>query len=386
MQASNAMQWQQPASENLAAFAFRKQSPSLSLSPHRQLAAWISPGPVHPPITELARAERKLAGIRVDPEEFCRSRIGHSSSISFQPFDAPSFTGPYDLISTVVLPVNTAEDPRLNFISFSPDGKRVAFAVRDSTSASKRSPASLFVADMCDVDGAGSDVHAREVLPSQLNAVFENYTWVDEDTLLASVVPQASLQQGEPEAPSAAPGPSVQANSQGEVAVNVTYADLLQTEYDCQLFEHFATAELALIRVSKERSGEVVARSSPKLYSHVEVSSDGNWLLVDYMTRPFSYLVPCGRFPKKTELWRAHDLSFVTTIGDSPLLEHIPSRYGYFCLQGCLLSHSGCDCFIRFLLILVLCITPFQARCNPPRSERHILAARSSSYNLLDVC
>lgn len=311
--------WQRPESEDLAKLADRPDAPSLSLDPQRKIVAWVYPGPPHPPIAELSRPERRLAGVRIDPEEFCRSRIGYSADIRFQMFDRSS--GPHGTVSHVTgLPSNC----RLNFISFSPNGMRFALAARSP--GSERSPPTLYVADVANaVDGEGSSVHATMVEPA-LNALFENYLWIDDDTLLVSAVPEQSLKNGEPAAPAAAPGPTIQSNAQGEIAVNVTFQDLLESEHDCTLFEYFATSELRLARVNG--GIETMSCSKPGMYTHVEVSPDSRYLLVDYFSSegPFSYQVPAGRFPKRTEIWRSTDLSHVSTVEDSPLIEHIPSR------------------------------------------------------------
>ena len=40
-----------------------------------------------------------------------------------------------------------------------------------------------------------------------------------------------------------------------------------------------------------------------RMYTAVSPSPDGRYFLVAYLTKPFSYAVPCGRFPKRVELW-----------------------------------------------------------------------------------
>ncbi len=41
----------------------------------------------------------------------------------------------------------------------------------------------------------------------------------------------------------------------------------------------------------------------PRMYTAVSPSPDGRYFLVAYLEKPFSYSVPCGRFPKRVELW-----------------------------------------------------------------------------------
>ena len=41
----------------------------------------------------------------------------------------------------------------------------------------------------------------------------------------------------------------------------------------------------------------------PRLYAAFAPSPDGRFLLVAWLERPFSYTVPCGRFPKRIQVW-----------------------------------------------------------------------------------
>ena len=40
-----------------------------------------------------------------------------------------------------------------------------------------------------------------------------------------------------------------------------------------------------------------------RLYTSFSPSPDANYVLVAWLERPFSYTVPCGRFPKRVQLW-----------------------------------------------------------------------------------
>lgn len=50
-------------------------------------------------------------------------------------------------------------------------------------------------------------------------------------------------------------------------------------------------------------TGEVKQVGPARLYTAVAPSPDGKYLLVAWLERPFSYNVPCGRFPKRIQLW-----------------------------------------------------------------------------------
>ena len=39
------------------------------------------------------------------------------------------------------------------------------------------------------------------------------------------------------------------------------------------------------------------------MYAGVAASPDGRFILAAWLERPFSFTVPCGRFPKRVQLW-----------------------------------------------------------------------------------
>jgi hypothetical protein len=85
--------------------------------------------------------------------------------------------------------------------------------------------------------------------------------------------------------------------SEGRPAPNPTYEDLLQNPQDELLFEHFFTDQLVVIPLS----GPDQPIGTPGLHQEVRISPDGRYLLVQTLHRPFSYLVPAGRFPMLTK-------------------------------------------------------------------------------------
>eukprot|EP00798_Chlamydomonas_sp_ICE-L_P008108 gene8108-1354_t len=95
--------------------------PSLSYSPDRKLILQIERPPGMPPIFEMARTELKLAGLRIDPELFSRSKMGHSISMSVEVPAPAEVTRPI---------IGFPEGSWLNYVSWSPCGKYISFTVR----------------------------------------------------------------------------------------------------------------------------------------------------------------------------------------------------------------------------------------------------------------
>jgi dipeptidyl aminopeptidase/acylaminoacyl peptidase len=134
------------------------------------------------------------------------------------------------------------------------------------------------------------------------------------------LVPEARGE--EPPPPRVPTGPVVQENV-GRTAPARTYQDLLENRYDEALFEHYTTAQLALVALD----GTSTPVGEPGLIWSFDPSPDGRFLLVETLHRPFSYLVPAYRFPRRIEVLdevgrQAH------VVADLPLQEEVPTAFG----------------------------------------------------------
>lgn len=112
---------------------------------------------------------------------------------------------------------------------------------------SPRGPLQLWVADS--VTGK-----ARPLLGNRrLNTVFSSYEWIDNDTIVATVIPESFGQA--PPRPPVPQGPKIQDNSDGKKSQNRTWTDLLKDEHDADLFEYYGTSELVSINVATDPEG-----------------------------------------------------------------------------------------------------------------------------------
>ncbi|MFY9342603.1 MAG: prolyl oligopeptidase family serine peptidase, partial [Planctomycetota bacterium] len=130
-----------------------------------------------------------------------------------------------------------------------------------------------------------------------LNAVLRGIgvQWLPGHRLLVPLVVPGDA----PPRPAVPAGPQVQVATRGEKAQVRTYQDLLQDAYDEQLFEFFATSQLALV---DSPSGKVSKLGAPALFDRVEASPDHTLLLTERIVRPFSYVSPLQAFPRVVEL------------------------------------------------------------------------------------
>ena len=302
----------------VASFVDRPESPGLTLSPHRDLLLYLHRPSSYPPVSELARTEVKLAGLRLDVAQNSRSRMGYNTALEVAPLPVGQQPGVPRPITGI------PAGAWLNFVSWSPSGSRLAFTVRGSglQGAPPRGPLELWAADV-------DTCVARPVLPGfVINSTFEEYVWLNDHTLLAAVVP--SDRGPSPERPATPRGPRVSVSAAGVVAQARTYPDLLKDSHDCELFVHLCSSQLMRVTLSGSgASGSTTAvpwgrGATSRIYTRMDPSPDGHYTIVEYLEPPFSYLVPAGRFPKRVELWRTADGSLVRTIAALPLAESIP--------------------------------------------------------------
>jgi len=144
--------------------------------------------------------------------------------------------------------------------------------------------------------------------------------WIDDSTIAACTIP---LSRGNrPERPIIPPGPKIESNEEKNIVQVRTYKDLLQDEYDSDLFDYYATAQLLFVRLD----GTMEPVGPHAIYTSIVPSPDRKYILVTTIHRPYSYIVPCGRFPKKVELWNS-DGKFIRELCDLPLAENIPIAF-----------------------------------------------------------
>ncbi|KAI3980744.1 hypothetical protein MKX01_025309 [Papaver californicum] len=196
------------------------------------------------------------------------------------------------------------------------DGRHLSFSIRFDEDQSDNNKLSVWVADV-------ETGRARPLFQSpdiHLNAVFDNYVWVNNSTLLVCTIP---LSRGDPpKKPIIPSGPKIQTNEQKNIVQVRTFQDLLKDEYDEDLFDYYSTSQLLLVSLD----GTVISFGPPAVYTSLDPSPDKKYILINSIHRPYSFIVPCGRFPKKVDLWTT-DGKFVRELCELPLAEDIPIAF-----------------------------------------------------------
>ncbi len=153
---------------------------------------------------------------------------------------------------------------------------------------------------------------ARQINRVQLNAARGGAcSWMrDSQQLLCHLVdPRRGRAPEKPMVPS---GPIIQETS-GRVGAIRTYQDLLKTPFDVVLYDYYMTSIPTLIDVGSGRTTQLASRG---IYASFSPSPSGDYFLVRERVKPYSYLVPDGRF--------AEEISVVAADGD--LVRELPGK------------------------------------------------------------
>jgi dipeptidyl aminopeptidase/acylaminoacyl peptidase len=273
-------------------------TPAVVISRDRKVLAVLSRESL-PSIAAVSEPILRLAGFRINPRTNgpTEARTQWLTGVSFQ-----------DVATGRVRPVALPAGSRFTQGSWSPDGRSYAFMMQTATGLE------LWVADV-------ASAKARR-LTGGLNAAFgQGYAWLpDSSGFVVRLIPAG--RGPAPAAPTTPQGPIIQENL-GKSAPVRTSQDLLQNAYDEALFEHYFTLQLARLPLS---GGPAQPIGKPGLYAGAAPSPDGRWLLTTRYKKPYSYLVPAGRFPTEVAVldWSGR---LVKTVVDRPLAENVPPPF-----------------------------------------------------------
>ncbi|QJW88882.1 prolyl oligopeptidase family serine peptidase [Spirosoma taeanense] len=247
-----------------------------------------------PGIAELAQPELKLAGLRMNPANNGPSRVHYITGLKLK-----KMTGK-DEVTVTGLPA----EPLISYVQWSPDETRFAFA----NSTDNR--IDLYVADV-------TTAAATKVGTLALNAVMGTpFRWVsDSKSLIVKAVPAG--RGTAPEISRVPAGPTTQENL-GRKSQAPTYQDLLKNPSDERQFAYYATAQVVRLGLD----GQAVSIGQPGIIASADPSPDGQYVMIETVHTPFSYLVPVYRFPLRTDVY-AMNGTLVKTLNDGPLQDNV---------------------------------------------------------------
>lgn len=248
---------------------------------------------LYPSVEELAKPELKIAGLRINPQNFAPSRQNYINNIWLKNIAS----GKDYKISGIPFPLFAGN------VTWSPDDKKIAFT------QTLNDRVDLYVIDV-------ATQKAMKANKSPLNLVMGSYQWYDDNTLLyRTIIKPATAAPAKSLMPK---GPTTQENY-GKASPRPTFQDMIKSPYDEQLFEFYATTQLV-----KNVKGTETKIGQPSIYGSINISPDKNYMLVRTLKKPFSYLVPAQGFPSNFFITDMNGKP-VKQLADLPSAETAPS-------------------------------------------------------------
>ena len=248
-------------------------------------------------IEELSQKEMRLAGLRINPITNIGSRISYYNNIKLKRLSNNNSKSE----NILGMPLK----PKLANINWSPDQKNVAF-----TNTTK-SGVELWILNL-------KSMSARKLINMNLNAnIGDVINWISDKEILVKVIPESKeeLINQDLMIPS---GPTISSNN-GENAQNRTYQDLLKNKTDEFNFEQLATSVIYKVDIDGKKEKWL----GEGMYTRISPSPDGNYVLVNTIQKPFSYIVTYRRFPTSINVYDVNGL-LISNLTNIPLIEELP--------------------------------------------------------------
>ena len=267
--------------------------PTSSISPAKDKILLIEPL-VYPSVSELSQPMLRLAGLRINPLTNGSHRQPYAVKLTLKNINDGAETA-------IALPAGA----KIVQPQWSADGRYVA-AGNVTTNGVE-----LWIVET-------ATGKAQPIKNLRVNTAFGGYSWMpDGKSLLVNSIP--SKRGAAPDYQNITPtAPSIQETT-GKKGSLPTYQDLLKSPNDENLFEYYATSQLAVVSVD----GKIKEIGSPAIFDGMDASPDGRYILTARVHRPFSYLLTANGFPKTVEIW---DMSgkAVYKLAEVPMQDNIP--------------------------------------------------------------
>lgn len=291
--AQDDIQYQRPP-QAVADILLAPPTPGVSIDDKGQYLL-LSERSSYPKIEELAQPELRIAGMRLNPNNFGPSRASYITNFKIKNIATGKET------QVTGLPANLKGGSPV----WNPSQTKIAFSHTTATGI-----------DLYEIDV--KTAVAKKVNKRYLNMVLGDYSYVDDATLLYNVTLAPASKA--PPRPLAPKGPVVQQNL-GKAAPSRTYQDLIKNPYDEQLFEFYASSQ-----VVENKGGVETAVGMPAIYSRVSISPDKNYYLVETIKKPFSYLVQVNGFPSTMKITDRKGAT-VKVLAELPSAESSPTGF-----------------------------------------------------------
>lgn len=289
--------YQIPPPEILELVDFQR-APSISMDSKKEQIVFMYRN-TYKTLAEISEDEMRLAGLRINPKTNISSTVTYVNNIQYKRFKDKN------PVQIKGLP----ENPRLAYFSWSPDETKMAFT------HTAQNGVELWFVDF-------KTLTAKKLTDARVNANLGNpITWFkNENSILARMLPKDKKELVDTK--TALPTGPIVTVSDGSLAQNRTYQDLLKNRADEENFDILTTSELYKI----DLNGNSKLWKERAIYNGEIFSPDGNYIMISTIERPYSYIVPLGRFPLVTNIYDQNG-KLITEFNQKPLIEDMPKGF-----------------------------------------------------------
>ncbi|MEO0907057.1 MAG: prolyl oligopeptidase family serine peptidase [Pseudomonadota bacterium] len=271
----------------------RAPAPRVSLSPDKTTMLLMEREAL-PPVADLARPMEKLAGLRLDASINDRHGTRAYVGLTLQ-----------DIATGETRAIGLPENADIADITWSIDGSKIAFT-----------NTRIDALDLHILDVASGEVST--LMSGGVNGTFQTMDWMADGSLMVMTIPKERGPM--PTRPLTPTGPAIQDASGGEEAQTRTFQDLLEDSHDEAMFKWLTTSQIVIMDADGSNKRSI---GEPRIYTGTSASPDGEYLLVSWLSEPFSYQVPYYRFPTTTAIY-TKDGELVSTLVEQPLADALP--------------------------------------------------------------
>jgi dipeptidyl aminopeptidase/acylaminoacyl peptidase len=247
----------------------------------------------YPTIADLAQRSIRLAGLYINPRNNGPARSSRLTRLRLRRLESK-----HEIC--LLLPHNA----RISYPQWSPDGRKFLFTNTTEESVE------LWICE-------AQTPHARRLDGLHLNAAFETpASWLDSSTLILQLIPR---HRGVAPIVPVTGGPFIQESRHKRAEIGV-HKNLIRNPGDEDLFDHYATSQLALFDLCKN---EVRPLGQAGVFPVIEPSPTGKLFLVTQLSRPYSRNRPQSEFPRAIEIWNRLG-ALVQTVATRPAGDDVP--------------------------------------------------------------
>lgn len=290
-------EYQKPAREILELVDVER-APIVTMDSKKQTLVYLYTS-MYQSIEEVSEVELKIAGQRINPKINARSKQRYYTKIEVQKNRSGALQSVKGLPSSLKL-IN---------LSWSPNDKHLAFGNVIENGVE------LWVINL-------ETLEAKKLNEGNLNLnLGSGFSWFpNSEALLVRTLPKSQKEFIDVSL-SVPNGPTVLI-SDGTIAQNRTYPDLLKSKEDEENFRTLARSELYKIDLNGIKSFWKPAA----LYKGISFSPNGEYVIISTIEEPFSYLVPWSAFPEKTVVYDKNG-QFVQEIDNRPASDNLPKGF-----------------------------------------------------------